>query len=144
MMQTKDESNDVEICERFRRRPQRAAVNDSRAWLPVAARRKAEDDAQILRQCLKAARLQPALRLLVDNLPRRQMICSSENLDRFMACLLIRALIDDRLTSKRGHFRGARLWLRGFREASFRPDSQCQPSGGIVVGADLEDDVIAC
>ena len=55
-------------------RAQGAAVDDGGGRLLGPARGEAQDDAQILGQRLEAARAQPSPRLLVDNLPGRQIV----------------------------------------------------------------------
>ena len=58
----------------FRRRSQSAAVDDGRRRLLRPAGRQAQQGAQILRQRLEASRCQPALRLLIDCRPGRDVI----------------------------------------------------------------------
>src|SRR5271165_2250760 len=58
----------------LRGRAQGPAVGDDGGWLLAPARCKTQDDAQVLSQSLEASRLQPSLRLLVDDLPWRQVV----------------------------------------------------------------------
>lgn len=53
---------------------QGAAIKDSRRGLGLAAFRQSEQNPQVLDDCLEDACLQPALRLLIDRLPRGQII----------------------------------------------------------------------
>src|SRR5271165_6506267 len=57
----------------LRGRAQGPAVDDDGGWLLAPARCKTQDDAQVLSQSLEASRLQPSLRLLVDDLPWRHL-----------------------------------------------------------------------
>jgi hypothetical protein len=61
-------------CSAFRGRAQCAAVDDRSARLPAASRGEPQHNAQILRQGLEASGAQPALRLLVDDLPGRKVV----------------------------------------------------------------------
>src|SRR5271166_2626301 len=58
----------------LRRRAQGPAVDDCGARLRATTGGEAQDDAQVLSQGFEAARPQPSLRLLIDNLPWRQIV----------------------------------------------------------------------
>ena len=58
----------------FRRRAQGSAVDDGDGRLRGTSCREAQDNAQILGQRLEAAGAQPSPRLLIDDLPRRQVV----------------------------------------------------------------------
>lgn len=51
---------------------QRAAIQDDRAGLALPLLRHAQHRAQIVDHRLEATRVEPALRLLIDHLPRRE------------------------------------------------------------------------
>lgn len=59
---------------RFRRRLQRAAVENHRRGLAVAPRKLAQKNAQILDHDLKTPRIDPSPHLLIDHGPRRQIV----------------------------------------------------------------------
>jgi len=61
-------------CTRLRRRSQRATIEDHRGWLCFAACVFAQKPAQILDHRLEATRINPAPHLLIDNLPRWQIV----------------------------------------------------------------------
>src|SRR6202012_3901804 len=58
----------------LRRRTQGSAVDDGHGWLGPPPVCYPQNDAKILRQGLKAAGRQPALRLLVDRRPGRKIM----------------------------------------------------------------------
>ena len=59
---------------RFRRRLQRAAIENHRRRLRLASGKLAQQHAQILHHGFETARPNPTLRLLVDHVPRRQIV----------------------------------------------------------------------
>ena len=59
---------------RFRRRPQRAAVENHGRGLALAPGKLAQKNAQILHHDLETTRIDPSPHLLIDRLPRRQIV----------------------------------------------------------------------